>query len=137
MKTILAVGYYHHGQTIILTSGENMNTNIQETKTQYREIAIAELPDCYAKEVFSTYVTDPNKATVIVVAKAGMISDWAAYIGWPDKSHIKDGFQSSMDVEYYTSTLRTPSQVQSYGDKLSKETADEIFPEWSYRRYRE
>lgn len=114
-----------------------MNTNIQQTNTQYREIAIADLPDCYYKEVLSTYVNDTNKATVYVVAKAGVIDDWASYIGWPDKSYIKDGFRNSMDIEYYTSTLRTPSQVLSYGDKLSREVAEQLFPAWSYRRYRE
>ena len=113
-----------------------MNTNIKQTNIQYREIAISQLPDCYFKEVLSNYVTDTNKATVIVVAKLGVIHDWAAYIGWPDKIYIKDGFQNSMDIEYYTSTLRTPLQVESYGDKLSEDVAMEIFPEWCDKKYR-
>ena len=135
-KQIMMIGYYHHGQTIILT-GENMNTNIQETKTQYREIAIADLPDCYFKEILSGMVIDTSKATVFVVARAGVIGDWASYIGWPDIEQLQSYHKNRTDIQYYCLTLRTPSQVEACGDKLSKQTADELFPEWSYRRYRE
>lgn len=114
-----------------------MNTNIQQTNIQYREITISQLPDCYFKEVLSNMVIDPNKASVFVVAKAGMIGDWASYIGYPDIEQMQDYHKNRTDIQYYCLTLRTPSQVVKLGDKLDREIAEQLFPEWSYRSYRE
>lgn len=135
-KTILAIGYYHHNQTIILT-GENMNTNIQQTNMQYKEIPISQLPECFFKERLSNMVIDPDKASVIVVARLGVIGDWASYIGYPSYDELSDWHKNRETIQYYCNTLRTPSQVSAYGDKLSKDIAEQLFPEWAYRSYRE
>lgn len=136
MKQILAIGYYHHNQTILIYGGE-MNTSIKQTDTQYREITVANLPDCYFKEILTSMVTDVNKATVNVVAKKGVIEDWAAYIGYPSYDFIKPELRGSIEINYYCSTLRTVTQVLAYGDKLDKQIAEIIFPEWRDKRYRE
>jgi hypothetical protein len=139
-KYILAIGYYHHGQTIILTgekTGEKMNTNIKQTNTQHREIPISLLPECYYKEMLAGMVEDPNKATVYVVARMGVIGDWSAYIGWPELKYIKGVRQTYRETEYYCTSVRTPKQVAAYGDKLDRQTAEQLFPEWKDRRYRE
>jgi len=134
-KQILAIGCYYHNQTIILT-GEKMNTNIKRTDIQYREIPVSQLPDCHFKEILTNMVIDPDKASVIVVAKSGMIGDWASYIGWPSLDQLREYHQHKTNVQYYCETLRTPSQVEAIGDKLDEEIAVQIFPEWRDKKYR-
>ena len=136
-KQILAIGYYHHGQTIIMT-GENMNTNIQETNTQYREIPISQLPEyCSMKTQVSQWVKDVNRANIFVVAKSDDLGEWIAYIGYPNLEMIKDEYASFGGIVYACTTISSKEQVLKRGDVLDKESAKQLFPEWSYRRYRE
>jgi hypothetical protein len=126
-KQIIAIGYYHHDQTILFL-GDKMNTNIKQTNIQYR--------DCEHKRTFENMVIDCNKATVIVVAKTGYIGDWSCYIGWPEINQLSDYYKNRPTIQYYCETLRTPSQVESMGDKLDECIAREIFPEWRDLKYR-
>jgi len=109
---------------------------ITQTNTQYREVIISQLPECFFKEVLSSMVVDADKSNVVVVARLGVIGDWAAYIGYPAFDNLSEWHKNRENIQYYCNTLRTPSQVSAYGDKLDREVAEQLFPEWSYRRYR-
>lgn len=90
---------------------------------------------CHPRNVFESLVIDPTTAHVCVVAVEGYAGDWAAYIGWPRASAIRDGFMTP-DIQRYCATVSSPEDVMNSGDKLAKLTAEEIFPSWKDRRYR-
>jgi hypothetical protein len=101
-----------------------------------KELTIASLPDCYYKEQLSKLVVDPATAKVFVVAVPGYANDWSAYIGWPDFDSILVLLRRG-DGAYYSQFVRTPEQVAKSGDKLGRETAEQIFPEMKGLAYRD
>ena len=134
-KSILAIGYYHHNQTIILT-GVIMQT-ITKTNTQYREIPISRLPEhCALRVQVENWVTDKNKATVYVVAKENQLGEWAAFIGYPSLENVRKEYSELEWVVYHCSLISSVQQVERMGDMLDPDTARMLFPEWSYKRYR-
>lgn len=118
----------------IITIGRYMNNNIRLTE-EVKTIFVSDLPNCYYKERMTDMVKNPETTLIITVAKLGTILDWACYIGWPEISELKEEYQTS-DNYYYCSTLHSKNQVLAYGDKLEKETADQLFPNWSELKYR-
>lgn len=97
--------------------------------TEAREVVVAELPEGYAKERFTSMVIDPSVATVVVAAKRGVIGDWAVYIGWPPLHFLKTEMCTD-DVIYYATTVTTPEDVLRVGDKLPAKEARALFPDW-------
>lgn len=131
-KQILAIGYYHHGEMIIMT-----NSNITQTNIQYREIAIASLPEaCYVKYKLQGWVKDASKASIFVVAKIGVSGDWTVYTGYPNINDVSDELKHLPSVEYHCTNFHHMKSVLMYGDVLDQQSAEMIFPEWKYMRYR-
>lgn len=135
MKTILAIGYYHHGQTIILTGGQ-MNTNIQQTNIQHRNIPVAQLPECKKKSIYETWVKDNQTASIVVVAQIDYLGRWIAYIGYPNINDVHDDLKNLPHISYHCQTLNHVQNILAYGDVLEKEIAEYIFPEWKDRSYK-
>jgi hypothetical protein len=127
-KTILAIGYYHKGQTI-------MNMNIKRTNTQYREIPVFNLPDCAFRERLEMWVDDLAHTTVIVVAQENEYGEWISYIGYPALEQIKSNLQNVGYVKDMCE-IRTWEQVLKLGETLSRRDAIAIFPEWRNKRYK-
>lgn len=116
---------------------QKMNTNIKQTNTQSKEIAIAQLPlSCFMRERVKSWVNDIHKATVYVVAKTDNLDNWVCYIGYPHMNMILDNLKHSPFIQYHCTHMQSESQVLAYGDVLDKESAELLFPEWNYRRYR-
>lgn len=103
---------------------------------KFLEIKISELPDCYQKEQLEKLTIEPKIATVFVVAKEGSAGDWACYIGFPDYDNLKPEFKQKPEYIYYCNYVREPDSVASNGDKLSKEIAIQLFPEFKEKVYR-
>lgn len=99
-----------------------------------RMLTVAELPDGYAKECFTEMVIDPTKATVWVVAKKGIVEDWACYIGFPTADMLRPELRAG--YAYQTERLAAPGDVMERGDKVTEPEALALFPEWCCRRYR-
>ncbi len=100
-----------------------------------KELAIDDLPDCYAKEMLQNMVIDSGSATINVVASIGVIGDWSAYIGFPSYGSLKEE-KKNESMFYYCTQVRFPEGVASNGDKLSKETAIKLFPQFKDLKYR-
>lgn len=95
---------------------------------------VVDLPDGYFKERLTEIAIDPEVADIWVVAKPGMIGDWAAYIRFPSIDHTRP--DQVLEYEYYLESVRDPDDVLHHGDKLSEGEARQLFPEFtgSYRR---
>ena len=103
---------------------------------EVKEILIKDLPDSYEKEQLSSFCTDPQTSHVHVIAKEGFIGDWACYIGWPNLEHLKKELMADLNRVWYAENQHEPSGVLAHGDKISKEMACAIFPEWKDKSYR-
>lgn len=100
-----------------------------------KELAIDDLPDCYAKEMLQNMVVDSGHATVNIVASIGVIRDWSAYIGFPSYNSLKEE-KKNESMFYYCTQVRYPAGVASNGDKLDSKTAAKIFPQFCDLKYR-
>ena len=117
--------------------GESMNQNIQQTNIQFREIPISQLPDtCKSKNTLKTWVIDPDKTSVFVVAKTDNSHFWIAYIGYPTLDKVSEDLRNQPFIQYHCTNMSSQVQVLAYGDVLDEQSARELFPEWDYRRYR-
>ena len=108
----------------------------------YQFVAVANLPPGYYRDCLLEIVENPI-VRVPIVAKAGAIGDWAAYIGWPPSvTDIKPEIRAVdlRSVDYCTSHLGHPEGALRNGDKLSEAEATALFPDmaaWSTMGYRE
>lgn len=109
---------------------------MEHKKVEYKLIKIKELPDCYSKELLLKMVENPNVADVYVVAKPGHINDWACYIGFPAFEQLNSEYKFRGEMTYYCYNVRNWDEVMANGDKLSKETAEILFPEFKHLQYR-
>lgn len=92
-------------------------------------VKVCDLPEGYYKGRLSEMVVNSD-VRVWVVAEEGSIGDWAAYIGWPQFNEIRPECRSP-EVMYYTTSHRLPEDVMALGDKLSREEAVALFPDFN------
>ena len=98
-----------------------------------RHICIKDLPQGYFKERLMQIAKAPT-SKVWVVAKDGMIGDWACYIGWPDE--VSEYGSTQDPTGWYRQQLTHWQGVMRNGDKVDKATARALFPEKAEQRYR-
>lgn len=128
-KQILAIGYYHKGMEIIMTS------NLQQNR-EYKQITVAELPiTCPMKTRLSYWVTDIETVKINIAARKNLFGTWSAYIGYPQLNDVQESLRSNPLVQYYCSNINNKNDVVSYGDLLDQDTAEYLFPEWKDKKY--
>ena len=101
-----------------------------------KRIFINNLPDCYSKKQLIKLVKDPFITTVNVIAKQGSIDDWACYIGFPNDIELLKTEYHTPEYLYYCNNVYEADGVLSNGDKLPKDIALQLFPEFSRLSYR-
>lgn len=100
-----------------------------------KAVIVDKLPKGYEKNLMSKMVKEPSLTKVFVVAVNGDIGDWACYIGWPSFEELKDKYRTQ-DAKWYCENVNSVEDVAGFGDKLSEDSARELFPEYSDRPYR-
>lgn len=111
-----------------------MNNNMKRV-SETKMVAVSDLPDGYFKERLTELARDTS-VIVYVVAKAGSIGDWAAYIGFPEIEDMKDQYKDDYHYYYYCTNVHHPQGVLDHGDKLDRSMAIQLFPNWKDMRYR-
>lgn len=99
-----------------------------------KKVRICDLADGWFREKL-TMMTIDQQQPVWVCGKPGSSDDWAAYIGHPDLSNVREDFREELS-KYLYARLTTPDGVISRGDKLFEEEARPLFPEYDHLRYR-
>jgi len=102
-------------------------------EVQSRQVEVQALPESYYRERLMLIAKAPT-SKVWVVAKDGMIGDWACYIGFPDEMSEYGITQDPSG--WYRLNLTNPYGVESNGDKVDEATARALFPEKKDQRYR-
>lgn len=104
---------------------------MSDLRLSVRYWPVAMLPDGYFKERLTQLVSNPKTAMVTVVAKeGGSGKDWGAYIGWPAIRFMKPDCITPGTI-YYCEHISSIGDVMGEGDKLSKDEAMKIFPEFA------
>ena len=98
-----------------------------------KKIEVQDLPEGYFKERLLEIAKAPT-SKVWVVAKDGMIGDWACYIGWPDE--LSEYGEKQDETGWYRHELTHWQGVLRHGDKVDEAFARSIFTEHTgaYRR---
>jgi len=91
-----------------------------------RHVEVQSLPESYFKERLDLIAKAPT-SKVWVVAKDGMIGDWACYIGFPDEMSEYGITQDPSG--WYRYQLTNWLGVLRNGDKVDEATARALFPE--------
>jgi hypothetical protein len=99
-------------------------------------VTVDSLPRCNARTYFKLIVEDPSTTKVVVAAAMIDKGTWSAFVGWPGIGRLKLIHQSIPIMQWSCSVIRTTDEVLATGDKLSKEAAVALFPEWKGMRYK-
>lgn len=102
-----------------------------------KTISVSQLPDSRHKARLQSLVMDADQSSVVVVALSNQDMTWQAYIGYPDIRDLKPIVKDYTDVSWCCENIRDRVQVMMMGDKLDRETAVQLFPEWSNKVYKE
>ena len=123
---------------ILMSKDDVMNNNIN-VQEQGKTISINMLPDCSHKKLLIDLVTD--QAAKICVAACINSTDrtWQAYAGYPDVRDLKPVPPTDyhFDIQWCCENVRDRANVLFMGEKLNKETAEILFPDWKDKTYKE
>ena len=129
------------GTIYILFQDEHGNVYFkEETMNKKRKMAkvikLNDLPeDMTRKPDFQRLVRDDANPLLIFVAKEGRVDDWAAYSSFPPLYSLKPAYNTPAS-QMSARRTNTPEKVERVGDKLCKEDALLIFPEFADLEYR-
>jgi hypothetical protein len=99
-------------------------------------VSVDELPVGYYKEGYLKYVRPPywTMRMIPVVAVLRVERAWKVYIGWPGKiDYIMTDKRA--DVEHYVHERGNPQGALDYGDTMSHEEAEALFPTIAKMRF--
>ena len=121
---------------IISITKEKINANMG-WKEEDKTISIDKLPDCQHKARLSNMVTNSAEAKICVVAILNKDGTWQAYAGYPDVRDLKPIMQDyTFDIPWFCEFIRDRQQVIMMGEKLDKDTACILFPEWDESKHK-
>lgn len=97
-----------------------------------RHLTVADLPDGDLKAKLIPYLHSPSEAKVFIVAKPGMVRDWAAYHSPPNLGAISaQGIEwlGGQELAHVRCVLHySPYRTMTNGDKLTAADATALFP---------
>lgn len=105
-----------------------------------KTISVIDLPECHHKDILVPLVFDPKSAKICVIAVKQNDGKWQAYAGYPDVLEIKTNAQSFGDAVLYDwkwlcENIHDAEQTKMMGEKLPKEAAVILFPDWDKDQY--
>jgi len=122
---------------IIAIQKETLDNNVRQLENG-RTISISQLPDCQHKVRLENIVMNSKEAKIVVIAFLNFDNTWQAYAGYPDIRDLKPIIQDySFDVAWFCENIRDREQVLMMGDKLPKDAACILFPDWNEKTYKE
>jgi hypothetical protein len=123
-----------------------VSKNIQTVTRQEegKTISIDQLPECTFKELLTSIVQDTSQAKICVIAYLEKDDSWNAYAGYPDVRDLVPAMKiesitpySKDEIGWRCENIRDCVAVLIMGEKLDKDTALLLFPDWSIRTYGE
>lgn len=128
--------YYSRPQKLVeaeeAIAAENAKV-LAQIGTISKQVEVQELPESYFKERLMLIAKSPS-SKVWVVAKDGVIHDWACYIGFPDE--MSEYGITQDPTGWYRQQLTHWQGVLRNGDKVDEATARTLFPEKASQSYR-
>lgn len=121
---------------LIATQQQVLDQNVRMLENG-KTISISQLPDSRHKTRLLNLVMNAEQSKVVVVALANSDNTWQAYIGYPDIRDLRPIVDDYTDVAWCCENIRDRTQVLMMGDKLDRETAIVLFPEWGNKVYKE
>lgn len=97
-----------------------------------RHLTVGDLPAGDLKAKLIPYLNDPSEAKIFVVAKPGMVRDWAAYHSPPNFGAVSEqgiALLGGQQVAHVRCVLNySPYRAMTNGDKLTASDATALFP---------
>lgn len=84
------------------------------------------------------YINDLDSVKLCVIAIKKHDKAWEAFVGYPDIRDLKANYKDEMYWETYEwccENVRNVEQVKMMGEKLSKQDAMILFPDWAVLSY--
>lgn len=123
-----------------------MKNTLQEVNRQEdgKTISIDALPDCSFKTFLTLLVQDAKTAKICAVAFLNPNNKWDAYAGYPDIRDLKVKLDienltpySKEEIDWRCENIRGHEEVLMLGEKLPKDIALILFPDWAVKEYGE
>ena len=121
------------------------NKRIIQTKVKTFEkeedskiISANDLPNSLHKSRMAMFVSDMKSTKLCVIAFRRHSTAWEAFVGYPDIRDLKATYKDNdlwETYEWCCENVHDVHQVTIMGEKLSREDALVLFPDWSVLTY--
>ena len=118
---------------IIQTKVETVNR-----EEEGRTITASQLPISLHISRMMKYVTNLNDVKLCIIAIKKLDKAWEAFVSYPDIRDLKANYKDEAYWETYEwccENIRNVEQVRMMGEKLSKDHASILFPDWAILSY--
>lgn len=106
-----------------------------------KTINVSDLPECVHKSLLMKIVNDPKLAKICAVAFLNPDRHWEAFAGYPDVRDLKAVLPLDTknwhphDIMWLCENVNDVMSVTMMGQKIPKDAAIKLFPDWSIVTY--